>query len=172
VIIVNERSALCCCCREVLPSYDFALRNHLRVVLLWDIAFMQFYCAISPSCDSMYMSYLNTLAILLCEGSFGKRTVAWFLVFCTCKYFAIRPKKHHPRLRLFGWRRWLHTVLECCLRAITSHPFSIFCNKFVRQCPTWLCAIAPSSAALNIGTQIQWDCDDTPFKLLCWSTNF
>jgi hypothetical protein len=89
---MNESSALCCCCREVLLSYDFALKYRLCVIMLCDIAFTRFYCAISPSRDSLYLSCLNTLAILLCEGSFGKQIVIWFLVCCTCRYFVIIKK--------------------------------------------------------------------------------
>jgi hypothetical protein len=40
---MNESSALCCNCNEVLPLCDFVLRYRLRTILLCDIAFVQFY---------------------------------------------------------------------------------------------------------------------------------
>jgi hypothetical protein len=56
--------------------------------------------------------------------------------------------------------------------ALVAFVLNFLCKKFAHQCPTRLCAIVPSWAALNIGTQIQWDCDDTPFRLICCFPNF
>jgi hypothetical protein len=49
-----------------------------------------------------------------------------------------------------GFTRCLSVAFER-LRLII---FLFFCKNIVRQCPMWLCAVAPLWAALNIGTQI------------------
>jgi hypothetical protein len=127
----------------------------------------------------VYINYLSTLT----KAASVSKWLLDFLVCCPHGSFTIRQKKCRPRLHPFGWRIWLRVVLGRCLREITSC-VGVFCEgtftfdcwfgeassselmnrkTFVRQCPTWLYVTMPSSAVLNIGTQIRWDCGDTLF---------
>jgi hypothetical protein len=46
-------------CCKMSPSRDFAMRYRLHVILLWDIAFVRFCCEISPSCHFVYINWLK-----------------------------------------------------------------------------------------------------------------